>query len=558
VRGRDRDRDAITGATSAPTAATVEPPSGAPTRFGGTLAAVVAVVVALVAGVTADAPLATLSAVAGGGSVAGAIAVASDGAPIRRAVASVATLAGVGAVLVGIAVAGSPTAATLALAAGGGVGLAGVAAASRPGTADLPPLIGSAIASAAVTVPALVVAALVHQGVFRTVGGLLAGTAVDLATLGPFVGLLLLQAAGLVTAALLDRALPTLERYASADYERPPALDALRYDATADGTAGISSDGAADDAERAGQREGVEPATVVRAHLRVIALFGAQLFLLVTGWGPAALDWLLAALGPLGGALRTGLASGLLLAPVATAAGLLGAVVVAERLREPATDLAAGTDPRTVAAAAAGFLAVGATLLAGIGPVGDALATTLGPTAGADTLSAVGVGTVLLALATGLAVAAALTWVGITAVALVGVTLTASAAGGFGAAAALVGVATVAAAQLGAPAPAVFLGVMGAVAVWDVGHNAVGLGRLVGRRADSARAESVHAGGTLVAGGVGVALAAVGTYLVGPLGTLPGPRALVALTCALIALVAFALVGDRDGDDEDGGTRERR
>lgn len=552
---RARDRTGDRDETSRSVGAAVDPPSGAPTRFGGSLAVAAAVAVALLAGATAGATLATLAAVTGGGAVAGAIALASDGRPGRRALASVATLAGVGAVLAGIVVAGSPAAATLALAAGGGVGLAGAAAVTRPGTADLPPLIGAAIATAAVTVPALVIAVLVHQGLFRAVGGFLAVTAVDLATLGPFVGLLLLQAAGLVAAALLDRALPTLERYASADYERPAALDALRYDATT-GTATEGGDvaaGSTPDAggsERAGPSEGVEPAGVVGAHLRVIALFGAQLFLLVTGWGPAALDWLLTALGPFGGALRTGLGSGLLLAPVAVAAGLLGAIVLAERLREPVTDLAGRTSPQAVAAAAAGLLAVGLTLATGIGPVGDGLARVLEPAVGGDTLSAVGVGTVLLALTTGLALAAALTWVGITAVALVGVTLTASTAGGFGAAATLVGAATVAAAQLGAPAPAVFLGVMGAMVVWDVGHNAVGLGRLVGRRTDSARAESVHAGGTLAAGLVGVGLAATGAYLVGPLGSVPGPRALVALTCTLIALVAFALVGGRDEEED--------
>jgi hypothetical protein len=92
----------------------------------------------------------------------------------------------------------------------------------------------------------------------------------------------------------------------------------------------------------------------------------------------------------------------------------------------------------------------------------------------------------------------------------------------------------------------VFLGIAGSMAVWDVGHNAAGLGRLVGRKADSARPETVHAGGTLLVGLAGVLVASVGTYLVGPIVGLTDARALVALACTLVALVAFSLASGED------------
>jgi hypothetical protein len=523
-----------TAASTPPAEHPVDPPTGSPTRFGGALAAALGAVVGLLVGVSAGVPGVAGLAVVSGAVAAGAVAL-SAGSPVGRAFGSVAALAGTGVALAAVTYARSPTGVGFAVAVTAGVATVGVAAQGRLHVETVSDLIAAALTSGSLALPFTVVALLVHQGVFRAVGSALADGLFVAATMGPFVGFVSLQVAAVAAAVLFDRALPVFERYADDGYRRPPALEAVRLPLRS--TAGDGN----------GDRDGPDPAATLRSNGRLIALFGVELGLLVTGWGPAAFEWLLQALGPLGSGLGELLTSGVLLVPVAAVAGLLGAVVLAERLRDPLERLAGRTHPDDVAAAAAGGLALGVVLLAGVPPIGTALRDMLVvDIVERDAFASVGVGGVLLVGVTGLAL---VTGVSAAVVGILGHVLAGLTAGhgrGFTAGATLLGAATVAGATLGAPAPAVFLGIAGSMAVWDVGHNAAGLGRLVGRKADSARPETVHAGGTLLVGLAGVLVASVGTYLVGPIVGLTGARALVALACTLVALVAFSLASGED------------
>lgn len=69
-------------------------------------------------------------------------------------------------------------------------------------------------------------------------------------------------------------------------------------------------------------------------------------------------------------------------------------------------------------------------------------------------------------------------------------------------------VAGVLAGSAGAPVPPILASVVFTVLAWDTGGNAIGVGEQLGRSADTARIEIVHAVGTLA---VGVLTAAVGS-----------------------------------------------
>lgn len=86
-----------------------------------------------------------------------------------------------------------------------------------------------------------------------------------------------------------------------------------------------------------------------------------------------------------------------------------------------------------------------------------------------------------------------------------------------------------------APAALVVVGVMGAVLAWDLTHNAASHGRQVGAKANTARAEIVHAGGSILAGGVSGGFA-LGVYLVVTGGYSTTAVALLALASVLLVL----------------------
>lgn len=89
----------------------------------------------------------------------------------------------------------------------------------------------------------------------------------------------------------------------------------------------------------------------------------------------------------------------------------------------------------------------------------------------------------------------------------------------------------------GAPAVALLVGVAASVIAWDAAGTAVDLGDQLGREADTARLEAVHAAGSLV---VGTAAAGVGyaVYLTAA-GGQPTTALLLLLVAGLLLLAAF-------------------
>lgn len=87
----------------------------------------------------------------------------------------------------------------------------------------------------------------------------------------------------------------------------------------------------------------------------------------------------------------------------------------------------------------------------------------------------------------------------------------------------------------GAPAGPLLVGTVAAVVAWDVGHAAIGIGRQLGRGADTRRLEATRAAAAV---GVGLFAAALG-YVVFRLGASGRPTtALVLLLFAGVALVS--------------------
>jgi hypothetical protein len=111
-----------------------------------------------------------------------------------------------------------------------------------------------------------------------------------------------------------------------------------------------------------------------------------------------------------------------------------------------------------------------------------------------------------------------------------------SGTGGYALAAAGLFAGSAFAGTLDAPAWLVFGGVATSLLVWDAGSFGVTLGREIGSRAPTGRAELVHVGGTVVVGLVGVLVAAGVTRLSGG-PVQQSPAAVVALVSVLLGIV---------------------
>lgn len=86
----------------------------------------------------------------------------------------------------------------------------------------------------------------------------------------------------------------------------------------------------------------------------------------------------------------------------------------------------------------------------------------------------------------------------------------------------------------------VLVGVVGAALAWDVGSYAIGVGEQLGRAAETARIEVLHAGATLAVG-AGVAAIGYAVYLVGG-----GGQPLSALLGLLVAAIflTWSMLGE--------------
>jgi hypothetical protein len=111
-----------------------------------------------------------------------------------------------------------------------------------------------------------------------------------------------------------------------------------------------------------------------------------------------------------------------------------------------------------------------------------------------------------------------------------------------GASAVLLG--AVVAAEVRLPAVVVFVGVAVAILVWELGEQATYLGTTIGSDGISDGVEAVHATAALGVAAVGIAVASVVGYVLGPLTVAP-ERALLGIALSLVAVVfVVATTGD--------------
>ncbi|MGM0590815.1 MAG: DUF7519 family protein [Halobacteriota archaeon] len=93
----------------------------------------------------------------------------------------------------------------------------------------------------------------------------------------------------------------------------------------------------------------------------------------------------------------------------------------------------------------------------------------------------------------------------------------------------------VAAGVEGSPVVVVLVGVVATVVAWDAGHTAITVGRQLGRAADTARVEAVHATSTVL---VGATTAGIGYGLFQTASSGQPPLALVLLLLAALLLAS--------------------
>lgn len=81
-----------------------------------------------------------------------------------------------------------------------------------------------------------------------------------------------------------------------------------------------------------------------------------------------------------------------------------------------------------------------------------------------------------------------------------------------------------------------FVGIASSFVVWDVNTHAVSLGRELGRRTSTRRAELVHLGGSLLTAALGVTVGTAGVFLTG---AIPSPPERIAPVTAAVSIVGL-------------------
>jgi len=282
-----------------------------------------------------------------------------------------------------------------------------------------------------------------------------------------------------------------------------------------------------------------------------VGVFVAAL-LAINGTVASFFAGVLARLAPVGPLIAAALTSPFLHAVPTAVLAVFGLVVAAELGRRLVTVWLSPNPPRSGGRAAGGVVAAVLVLaVSALPPVGTAVAGA-SSTEFAETF---GVGTVLMG---GTVLAMAGLWITLAATLLLAETkFVTSERAGFTIGSALLVLATVVAALRGASAPVTFVGIAGAILVFDVGEHATDLGAAVAPGSETRRAEVVHATASALVGGVAVVAGVVGAYVVVPVlprlrvggGPAWAPR--LAVLFALIALVAYLrLLGVRDGSEE--------
>lgn len=217
------------------------------------------------------------------------------------------------------------------------------------------------------------------------------------------------------------------------------------------------------------------------------------------------------------------------------------AIVVAEHLRRRFVAWLGANPPTAVATATGGLVSVVLCLAVAWHPRSRA---TIAENVSSGTLAAVGTGSVLLGV---VLLGMAGLWLALAMLLVEQMEWSPSSTGGFALASTVTFVAAVLAGLGDATPVAVFVGVAGAVVVWDCGEYATALASVVPDGADTHRSEFVHVVGTLVVGVVAVGLATLVGYVLVPLASIARTshagdwRPLLAMVLALVALGAFVL-----------------
>ncbi|WP_157971762.1 hypothetical protein [Halorussus litoreus] len=482
--------------------------------FGGTLAVLVAVVAGIGLGL-ADGSLSAVLACLGGATLAAlGVRASQSGTNARRAAGSAGVVAGA------VAFAG------VAAFDGGAVPLlvgVSVAAAATNATVSLDdkvevPAVGTARRSATVLSVGAVASVGLYAGVFSGVAGFTVEALAAVVTANELVALLALQVEVLLIAELLHRAVPILDTWLPEGRElREAALDRLDF--------------RVEDLPR-----------------EYVAFLVLQVVLALTAWGPRWFDAFLGSLSVFGTGIRLLLGSGVLHAALGAVVLALVGVLVARAGQLLVVAWAGNDPPGALARSAGGISALAVTAVLGLPPLAGAVAATAPASGGVDfagTISTFG---------------ATATFAGGTAAVLFGVVFASfvldavvrpwvvtSGATGFAVAGAALAVASLVAAEAGGDALAVFAGVAAALAVHDLGSNAVELGAQVGPAGETRTGETAHAVATLAVGTGGVALATLTAFAMGSWSaSVRAWRARLAVALLLLSVLCFAVLVGRE------------
>ncbi|UPV76446.1 hypothetical protein M0R89_19995 (plasmid) [Halorussus limi] len=479
------------------------------TTFSGTVAVLVAALAGLALG-AAGGSLWSVAATIGGGVLAAlGVRAVQSGTNARRAVGSVGVVAGVSVFAIVATLGGGP----VALLVGAGVGAAATNAVVSFDERVERPAVRAVWRSATVLSVGAVLAVCLYADVFAKTFGVVGGNLVAAAESSALALLVVLQLELLAVAELVHWAVPVLDGWLPENRDlRAAVLD--RFDRRL--------------------------WDVPRAYWAVL---GLQIVLALSEWGPAWFRGFLDSLSVLGDALELVLFSGVVHLPLtALVVGLVG-VLLARGLQALFVGWAGSDPPRSVAHAAGGLVTLAVAALLALAPT-EALAAAAG-TGWTETVASVGltaalaggVAATLFAVAFSqrvLAVAVA-PWVGT------------ESASGFAVAGGSLMVASLVVADGGGSALAAFVGVAAALAVHDLGSNAVELGARIGRDAETRAGEAAHAVGGLLVGAGGVLIATLTAFGMGSLSfSPPAWRARLAVALLLVAVLCFAVLFERE------------
>ncbi|WP_134671443.1 hypothetical protein [Halorussus marinus] len=480
-------------------------PARRATAFSATVAVLVAALAGLGVGAAAGARWATVASLLGAGIAALGVRASQARSNDRRAAGSAGIVAGA-LVVAGVAAVGESA---VALLAGLAVGAAAVNATVSL-DADVARPVGRTVArSASVLVAGSMLAAGLSTGAFGAFGRILAGHVWALTTAHDLARLLAFQVELLVGLGLLHWAVPVLDDWLPDRREhRAATLGRLEY----------------------------RIADLPRGYWLFL---GLQFALALTAWGPRWFDRFLESLSTLGAGVRLVLRSGVLHGAAGVLVALSAAVLVGRGLQRLFVAWAGRDPPRALSHAAGGVGALVGAAIVGASPLADVVAAAAGP-AWSEPIAAVGVTPILTG---GVAVTLFAVAVGQAVIGrLVRPWIESDAAAGFAAAAAALVVAALLAAHGGASALAVFTAVAGALAVLDVGSNAVALGTQIGPVAETRAGEATHAVGSLLVGAAGVAVATLTGFVMGSVSiSVPAWRARLAVALLLVSVLCFAI-----------------